>query len=489
MRAMKGDRGAIGWIGAAVLVWSAPFPVVAQVIPDTTLPSDSVVNVDGATFVIDGGTAANGNLFHSFEEFSVPTGGAALFNNAVGIENIFSRVTGSSISEIDGVLGANGTANLFFLNPNGIVFGPNARLELGGSFVASTADSVVFDNGFEFSASNPQVESLLAVDMPMGLQFRDNPGDIVVRGEGTNFPPTVEGETPEQTIDLIIQSQTEFLNNSVGLRVETGETLALVGGHIDLDGGILKTPSGRIELGSVGSGEEVAIESLNRGWQLDYTGVASFRDLSLSQEAGVTASGEGGGEIRIRGGSVTLSGNTLIVADTLGTGDGSGIDLTVGQLSVREGSRITAGTVREGNAGDVSILASTVEVLDGAQLSTFTLGRGDGGTVTVEATDTILFSGTNLDGFSSSSGAFSRVEPGGEGNAGGLSIVANSVEVLNGAQLSSSTNGMGDGGTVRVEATDTILFSGTNPDGFPSGAFSRVNSGGGRECGWSQHRC
>ncbi len=130
----------------------------------------------------------------------------------------------------------------------------------------------------------------------------------------------------------------------------------------------------------------------------------------------------------------------------------------------------------KGNAGGLSIVASTVEVRDGAFLSSSTNGMGDAGMVTIEATDTILFSGTNPDGFGSS--VLSNVNSEGEGNAGDISIVASTIEVRDGAQLSSSTRGMGNGGAVRVEATDTILFSGTDADGFGSGAFSQLNSGG-----------
>lgn len=163
--------------------------ISAQVVPDNTLPAGERSQVVGNPNVqIDGGARRGGNLFHSFSQFSIPTGGSAYFNNAVDVQNIFSRVTGGSISNIDGLIRANGTANLFLLNPNGILFGPNASLNIGGSFVATTANAIGFPNGEVFSsdATQPLPSQLLTIN-PNALFFNQlAPQPIVNRSTANN---------------------------------------------------------------------------------------------------------------------------------------------------------------------------------------------------------------------------------------------------------------------------------------------------------------
>lgn len=144
-------------------------PTAAQIVPDTTLTNNSRVTNQGSINIINEGTRAGTNLFHSFQDFSVSSGNTALFNNSGDITNIISRVTGKSVSNINGLIRANGTANLFLLNPNGIIFGSNAQLNIGGSFVATTANSIKFADGKQFLAQPNQQEPLLTISAPTGL--------------------------------------------------------------------------------------------------------------------------------------------------------------------------------------------------------------------------------------------------------------------------------------------------------------------------------
>lgn len=152
--------------------------VNGQVTPDGSLPTN--VEQQGKVVEITGGEKAGSNLFHSFQDFSVPTGNEAFFNNGVDIGNILSRVTGGNISSIDGLIRANGSANLFLVNPAGIVFGNNARLDIGGSFLGSTAP-LLFDDGTEFSATDVATP-VLTINAPIGLNLRNATGDISNRG-------------------------------------------------------------------------------------------------------------------------------------------------------------------------------------------------------------------------------------------------------------------------------------------------------------------
>ena len=162
----------LGFTSIAAFFPNASFAQTA-IAPDHTLPVNTLVNFNSAnkTYTITGGTQVGTNQFHSFQGFSVPTGNTAHFDNALTTTNVIGRVTGANISNIDGTLRTNGTANLYLINPNGIIFGNKAQLDVAGSFSASTANTVKFSDGSEFSATNPQAPPLLQINVPLGLQY------------------------------------------------------------------------------------------------------------------------------------------------------------------------------------------------------------------------------------------------------------------------------------------------------------------------------
>lgn len=221
----------------------------AQITTDGTLPNNSIITPDGSTINITGGTQSGVNLFHSFREFSVTTGSTAYFNNAVGIQNIISRVTGRSVSNIDGLISANGRANLFLINPNGIIFGQNASLNVGGSFLASTASAVKFADSFEFSATASQTTPLLTVSIPIGLQYGSNPGSI------------------------LYQSQ--------DLELQPGNTLVLVGGDVSFDSGIMFAPNKLVELGGLATEGTLGLSLDGNRLQLNFPNGVAQSDVSL----------------------------------------------------------------------------------------------------------------------------------------------------------------------------------------------------------------
>jgi filamentous hemagglutinin family protein len=156
--------------------------VLAQVTSDGT--TNTIVNQSGNNSNILNGLEKGNNLFHSFGNFSVPTGGSATFDltNTPNITTIFSRVTGGNVSNIDGLirtLNSNNPVSLFLMNPAGIVFGKNASLNIGGSFVGTTANSIKFADGVEFSAVNPGTPPLLTMSVPIGLQMGQNSGTML----------------------------------------------------------------------------------------------------------------------------------------------------------------------------------------------------------------------------------------------------------------------------------------------------------------------
>jgi filamentous hemagglutinin family protein len=399
----------------------------AQLVPDNTLGSEqSIVNpINSQRSQIEGGAIRGTNLFHSFQEFNIQNGASVYFANPIGVENILSRVTGTNPSNIFGTLGVLGEANLFLINPNGILFGPNARLDLRGSFFASTADSIRLGENGEFSASQPNNNALLTVN-PSALfinQLQIGNRQQATGNSNLSNSPLIVGEGLGVR-SIINQSTAE----GVGLQVQPGQTLGLISGNIIIDGGILTAEQGQIELGSVGNNSTVKLYSNTTGFQLDYSEITNFQDIQLSNGALINVSGDGGGTVQIQGQNISLTEESFILSNTLGSEQGGTLTVNAESLTLRDGSQIRANILGTGRGTDININATNIEVLG------------------------ISTDQTNI------SGIFSDVAIGSSGTGGDLTVNTEHLKLFDGGGLGGSVFGSGQGGNITVNADRIEVF-------------------------------
>jgi filamentous hemagglutinin family protein len=540
----KADKSAVAGKNKIFLVFFSFFTAIlppltlidfarSQIVPDKTLPINTQVTIKDNSLIIDGGSSSGANLYHSFEQFSILAGQTAFFNNSASIKNIIGRVTGSNVSNIDGLIKANDNANLFLINPNGIIFGKNATLDIGGSFLASTASNINFADGSTFSAINPKPDQILSVQIPIGLNINKNSGQLVINGDGHDL--VGPGLSP-----VIGAGQS---NN--GLRVNPGNTLALVGGDILLNGGVLSSPGGEISIGSVNGGE-VGLTSTSNGLRLGYSKVSNFKDIFLSNKALIDTSGNGYGSIDLNGKNISLADGSVIfnqnqgerqsdpinihasnsltisgtdpiaritgeiATETVGSAGAGNINIDSPRIGITTGGQITSGTYTPATSGDININSSesvnvfgaspldpralsqisTLGFLSSGKVGNINLTTGDlvikdGGTVVSIATGSGAGGDVNIDAFRSVqlSGADPRsYTPAiiasstfGDGNAGEVKITTSQLALLNSGRIDSSTLGSGSGGKIKIDADSINIEGQYQNDPAPSTISSTAN--------------
>ncbi|MDZ4877298.1 MAG: hypothetical protein CLLPBCKN_006733 [Chroococcidiopsis cubana SAG 39.79] len=431
---------------------------VAQIAPDTTLGSEnSTVTSTGDVDAINGGATRGANLFHSFQEFNVNEGRAAVFTNPAGIENILTRVTGANPSNILGTLGVAGNANLFLINPNGIIFGQNARLDVGGSFVATTANAISFGDRGVFSATNPSNPGLLTVN-PSALLFNQIRAAAIQNNS---------------IADSGLNPSSEF--TATGLRVPDGNSLLLVGGDLNITGGGLYAFGGRVELGGLASAGTVGLNGQGNNLSLSFTDGAERSDVFLSKGAGIDVTASAGGSIAVNARNLKMTEGSYLFAGIEGVlasenSKAGNIDINAtGAIDLNNKSMIANQVLpgANGQGGNVNISASNLRLESGAQINAFTLGAGKGGNLTVDVSSEVQLIGTSTDSQSSSS-LTTSAQPDSTGDAGDLNFETSTLRLEGGAQVSAVTFGAGKGGNLNVVAHDMQL-SGTSNDGRPSG--------------------
>lgn len=425
-----------------------PLPARAQIIPDSTLGTQVTPNllINGVMSErLDGGSIQGANLFHSFSEFNIQAGKGAYFTNPNGVTNIFTRVTGGNSSNINGTLGVLGNANLLFINPSGIVFGDAAKLDLNASFLGATASSIKFADGSEFSM---HTTPLLTVSVPVGLGFgsstNSQAGTIQVQGAGHNLA--------FNSIFAPISNQ----GNSTGLAVKPENTIALVGGNVMLDGGVVNAPMGRVEIGAVSNTPtQVRLSSTPQGWTLGYEDVQNFQDITLNRNSLLNVSGFNSGTINLQGRQVSLRDGSTIFNQNFGFKPSGNINIQASESLELNGdspdkanipSIISSQTLGTGKGADLNLSTQRLILKNGGVLQSSTYNSASGGNININATnlidikDEILSSDPNA-----TNGIYASTAQSGKG--GNITLSTNKLSILGGSDVIASNRGTGTGVT------------------------------------------
>ncbi|MEB3164269.1 MAG: S-layer family protein, partial [Prochlorothrix sp.] len=474
----------------AFLSLTAP-PTPAQITADTTLSpqTNSSVTQSGSLWQITGGTPAGSSLFHSFSTFQLGLGETAYFDNGVSIANIFARITGANPATLNGTLRANGAANLYLLSPQGIEIGSGAQLQLGGSFIASTADRLLFQSG-EFSATNPTAPPLLTINPPTGFQFDHLAAPIALQDSGHSLTTT------SPILPLVLGSPPPS-----ALQVSPAQSLVLLGGETSLNGAGLVAYGGQITIGAVGTG----FVGFNQGtsplgtpqFSLDYSQTSGFQDLTLRNQSLIEVSGLppsfGGlaaGSVQLQGQNFSLREGSLVLSQNFGTTAAGGMQVTAaGDVWITGTDPRSGGILRSvllssaifGDSGAIDLQAGrNLTINDGGAVASLNFSSAVGGDLNFRATNLFLDGVSQFTSQTNSSIASQTA--GGTGPAGDVTVVVDRLQITGGAVFSSSSFQGGDGGNIDITARESVLIQGYDPVGLLSSTitpatFGRGNAG------------
>ena len=445
---------------------------LAEVTLDGSLGSQ--MDLEGPQYTIGAelGQRQGNNLFHSFAKFNLSAQESANFFGPAEINNIISRVTGGEYSQIDGTIYSDILqANFYFINPHGILFGPNATIDVDGDVYLSSADVVKFADGIELNTGDSS-QTTLSVAEPSAFGFLgDTPTPIAFQG-----------------------SQ---------LWVYPGNTLTVVGGDITLNQATLSAESGKLILASVASQGDVTINT--KAVQVN----AEKGHLVAQNQSRIKASGQKGGEIYIRAGQFTLE-NTLVDADTA-IADGKGIDIHVDSLDIKANGRIFSRTLGSGRAGDIAITANdkvsitghnagifansskkgidgdsgnihlhadTLQLTEGGRIQGDAQGIGHGVDIHISVNGEMILSGEDEEGANTVISSSTRSTAENAGSGGVIDIQAGQLTIADGAQIGSVTLGSGKSGTTNISVRGQLVLKGEAQTKVPSGLSSNsIGSG------------
>jgi filamentous hemagglutinin family protein len=402
--------------------------------------------LSGPNFIIPAsmGTQVGGNLFHSFGQFNLLNGETANFTatgSTAPIGNIIARVTGGSASSIDGTIESSITgANLFLLNPSGVMFGANAKVDVTGAFTTGTPDYVKMADGvgrFDTSLGGHDVLTSAAVSAFGFL-----------------------GSTPQPV---------QFGPSNITLA--TGSNFTVIGGAITLDGATLTAPAGNVSFFSANSSGELAFDPASPSAHFNTSTLSSFGNVTLQNSSKVAIdSAQGGGSVMIRGGALVMQNASSITSINSGNSAGGAISVTGDSFQLTSSSTIATEALSGGGGGNINLTFSGAAILNAqGTLSANTLGAGAGGQVALQA------GSLSVDGVGTQISSESK--SGAAGDSGIVSVKAiEAISVTNGGIITADTSSSGSAGAVSVQA-DSLTIDGSGATGLFTGISSSCNQG------------
>ncbi|MGF1488947.1 MAG: filamentous hemagglutinin N-terminal domain-containing protein, partial [Prochloraceae cyanobacterium] len=359
-----------------LLFFSSEDSVLAQLVPDRTLgiESSTVVPVSSTKKNIEGGATRGTNIFHSFQEFNVNTGQKVFFNNPSGIKNIINRVTGKNISNISGTLGVNGNANLYLINPNGIIFGNGAKLDINGSFIGTTADGIKLGENDIFSATDPANSRLLTIE----------PGALFVNeSRSVKSIITNEGNLEINPGAKIILSGDEITNNGLINSFGGDIFIEAVNGNINITQNINASALRDIQNNPVANGGDIYLKAnknitFNSGVQIRSSGILggniniqSNKNLRLIDGASartITSSENTGGNLQVSAKKIELIGANSNTSSpslllVINSGNKASIKINTDELNLIDGGTISIDSPNRIDGGNIEILAKKIVII------------------------------------------------------------------------------------------------------------------------------
>jgi filamentous hemagglutinin family protein len=440
-------------------------------------------SLPGPNFMIPAnfGRQVGGNLFQSFSQFNLNSSQSATFTGPNNVHNILSRVTSGSPSSIDGTIHSDiQGANLFFMNPAGVLFGQHAQLDVSGSVAVTTANYLKLVGGGRFNANLGGGDVLTSAPVSAFGFLNSAPKGVSIVWENFEVPP---------------------------LRIAPQKVFSAVAGDITLSGCGISGDGSRVNLVSVKSPGEVALDATNINSPVDVTQFTALGTIDLTHSAIFTGGhiGVSGGPVVIRAGDLYLLGSSSIQSQTNGSAPGDTIDIAASvSATFGDFSEVTTATTGSGTAGDIKLTAPIISIrgsLDattygdghggnitvhadhltviaapGNGITTVAFGKGDGGDIIVTA-NSLLIDGAGSPFFL---GINTTAERDNGGKAGNIFIRAGDLSIVAGGYISSDTFGKGGGGDVTVTA-NSLLIDGSGSDlftGISADALAGTGNGG-----------